>query len=45
MALDSFTYIFALGTISSLVEAFNNGASTYLISLPLPRESVVHSPR
>lgn len=26
-ALDQYTYIFALGTIFALLEAFNNGAS------------------
>jgi hypothetical protein len=27
MALDAYTYIFAIGTLFALLEAFNNGAS------------------
>jgi hypothetical protein len=32
MVLDAYTYIFAIGTLFALLEAFNNGASTS----PLP---------
>jgi len=29
MVLDGFTYVFAIGSIFALLEAYNNGASTY----------------
>ena len=29
MALDQFTYVFAIGTFFALLDAFNNGASEF----------------
>ncbi len=31
MVLSEFTYIFAIGTFFALLEAYNNGASKYLL--------------
>jgi len=33
MVLDAYTYVFAIGSMFALLEAYNNGASTY----PPPR--------
>jgi hypothetical protein len=33
MALDQYTYVFAIGTFFALLDAYNNGASKY--SLPV----------
>ena len=30
MALDQYTYVFAIGTFFALLDAYNNGASKYL---------------
>ena len=35
MVLDGFTYVFAIGSIFALLEAYNNGASAYrLLAFP-----------
>lgn len=31
MVLNQFTYVFAIGTFFALLDAFNNGASEYLV--------------
>ena len=36
MPLSEYTYVFAIGTFFALLEAYNNGASKYLISLKNP---------
>lgn len=32
MALDQYTYIFAIGTFFAMLDAYNNGASEYRLS-------------
>lgn len=34
MVLHEYTYVFAIGTCFALLEAFNNGASTFLTPTP-----------
>jgi hypothetical protein len=33
MALDQYTYVFAIGTFFALLDAYNNGASKYLSTI------------
>lgn len=42
--LDAYTYVFAIGTMFALLEAFNNGASTSP-SFPFPWRGLLRSAR
>lgn len=35
MVMTEYTYVFAIGTMFALLEAYNNGASTYSLTCPV----------